>query len=200
MKKIIPLILLLAFSATTAEAQLFKKKEKITKKEYNVGSIPVVNNKVTFEEKIPVEGASAQEIESVVNEWLAERFVKPVVIGFKKYEQEQPGTIVAKSEEYIVFKKKFFVLNRTRIYYFLTITCEEGMCNFNMSRITYWWDDEADYGGLKMTAEECITDEASIDKDGKLKRFNGKFRTKTIDLKNQLVEQLKNKLSTTKQK
>ncbi len=198
MKKIIPLILLFALTATTAQAQLFKSKDKTIKKEYNVGTVPVVNNKVTFEESIPAEGLSAKEIENVVNEWFAERFVKPVVIGFKKYEQETPGTIIAKAEEYIVFKKKFFVLNRTRIYYFLTITCEDGLCKFNMSRITYWWDDEADFGGIKMTAEECITDEEAIDKKNRLKRFNGKFRTKTIDLKNQLIEQLKNKLSTAK--
>ncbi len=198
MKKIIPLIFLFALTATTADAQLFKKKDRTIKKEYNIGAVPVVNNKVSFNETIEAEGLSAGEIEDIVNEWMAERFVKPVVIGFKKYEQEKPGTIIAKAEEYIVFKKKFFVLNRTRIYYFLTITCEDGLCNFNMSRITYWWDEEADYGGLKMTAEDCITDEMAIDKKGGLKRQNGKFRTKTIDLKNLLVEQLRNKLSTKK--
>ncbi len=197
MKRIIPLILLLALSVTT-QAQLFKKKDKAIKQEYNVGTIPVINNKVTFEEIIPAEGKSAAEIENIVNEWFAERFVKPTVIGFKKYEQETPGTIVAKSEEYIVFKKRFFVLNRTRIYYFLTITCEDEKCKFNMSRITYWWDDEAEDGGIKMNAEECITDEVAINEKGALRRKNGKFRTKTIDLKETLVQQLKDKLSTTK--
>ncbi len=195
MKRIIPLILLLALSATTAQAQLFKKKEKTIKQEYTVGTIPVINNKVTFEEVIPVEGKSAAEIEAIVNGWFAERFVKPTVIAFKKYEQEIPGTIVAKSEEYIVFKKKFFVLNRTRIYYFLTITCEDEKCKFNMSRITYWWDEEAEDGGIKMNAEECITDLAAIDEKGRLRRINGKFRTKTVDLKDTLLQQLKEKLS-----
>ena len=198
MKKIIPLILLLAFTATATQAQIFKKKEKTIKKEYNIGTIPVINNKVTFEEVIPAEGLNAKEVEQAVNEWMSERFVKPTVIGFKRYEEGGPGTIIAKSEEYIVFKKKFFVLNQSRITYFLTITCEDGKCKFNMSRITYWWDEEADDGGMKMTAEECITDEEAIDKKGRLRRFNGKFRTKTIELKNTLVQPLKDKLSTIK--
>ncbi|MBQ8270068.1 MAG: DUF4468 domain-containing protein [Bacteroidaceae bacterium] len=198
MKRIIPFILLLALSATAAQAQIFKKKDKTIKKEYNVGTIPVVNNKVTFEEIIPAPGLNAKEIEAIADEWMGERFVKPTVIGFKKYDEEVPGTIIAKSEEYLVFLKKFFVLNRTRITYFLTLTCEDGACKFNMSRITYWWDEEAEDGGMKMTAEECITDEEAIDKKGRLRRFNGKFRTHTIDLKETLIQQLKDKLSATK--
>jgi hypothetical protein len=67
-----------------------------------------------------------------------------------------------------------------------------------MSRISYWWDEEASDGGLKITAEECITDSNAIKKNGKLKRFNGKFRTKTIDLKDTLIEDLKNRLNAKK--
>ena len=45
-----------------------------------------------------------------------------------------------------------------------------------------------------MKAENWITDEMAFDKKGKLKNFEGKFRRKTIDLKNQLVDELKNVL------
>ena len=195
MKRIIPLILLLILSATSTEAQLFKKKSKTTKKEYSIGSIPVVGNKVCFEETIPAEGLTAKEVEQIAEQWLSERFVKPTVIGFKRYEAETAGTLIGKAEEYLIFKNTFFVLNRTRIYYFITLTCEEGRCKFKMSRINYWWDEEAEDGGMKMTAEECITDKNAIDEKGRLKRFNGKFRTKTIDLKEKLVEELKNRLN-----
>ena len=195
MKRIIPLILLLVLSATTVQAQLFKKKDKKVKTEYNIGTIPVVGNKVCFEETIPAEGLTAKEVEQIAEQWLSERFVKPTVIGFKRYEAETAGTLIGKSEEYLVFKNTFFVLNRTRIYYFITLTCNDGSCNFKMSRINYWWDDEAEDGGMKMTAEECITDQNAIDEEGRLKRFNGKFRTKTIDLKEKLIEELKNRLN-----
>lgn len=196
MKKIVALILLAMVSVTAVQAQLFKKKEKTVKQEYTTGTVPVVNNKVTFEQVIPAPGLTATQVEGKVKEWLATRFVKPTVIAFKEYEQDKAGTIVAKAEEYIVFRKTFFVLNRSRIYYYLTITCADGSCTLNMSRITYWWDDEADDGGLKTTAEECITDKVALKKDGSLHRFYGKFRTKTIDLFDTLATGLAQQLNT----
>ena len=198
MKRIIPLVMLLAITVSTAQAQLFKKRDTSVKKEYSIGSVTTINNKVTFEETIPAEGLTAKEVEEVAKQWFAERFVKPTIIGFKAYDAEKPNTLVAKAEEYIVFRNTFFVLNRSRIAYFLTITCNDGNCVFSMSRISYWWDEEASDGGLKMTAEECITDSNAIKKNGKLKRFNGKFRTKTIDLKDTLIEDLKNRLNAKK--
>lgn len=194
MKKIIPFIMLLLVSGTM-QAQLFKSKYSEPAKEYSAGAVPVVNNKVTFEENIPAEGLSAGEIEEIAREWVKERFVKPTVISFKEFEDDIDGTFVGKAEEYIVFKKRFFVLNRSRIYYYITLTCNDGSCTFNMSRITYWWDDEAEDGGFKLKAEECITDAAALDEKGRMERFNGKFRTKTIDLKNLLVKELTNRLS-----
>ena len=43
-----------------------------------------------------------------------------------------------------------------------------------------------------MKAEEWITDDNAFNSKGGLKKFEGKFRRKTIDLKNQLVDELKN--------
>ena len=43
-------------------------------------------------------------------------------------------------------------------------------------------------------AENWITDETAFNKKGKLKKHEGKFRRKTIDLKNQLVDEIKNVL------
>ena len=76
------------------------------------------------------------------------------------------------------------------MYYYLTLTAADGGCNFNRSRITYWYDDEDDKGGIKMIAEDWITDDNAFNKKGGLKKFEGKFRCKTIDLKEQLIEEL----------
>ena len=89
-----------------------------------------------------------------------------------------------------MFKSTFFVLSRARMYYFLTLTAEDGSCNFHLSRITYWYDDEDEKGGIKMIAEDWITDDNAFDKKGKMKKFEGKFRRKTIDLKEQLINEL----------
>lgn len=194
MKKI---LLLIAFTlvCSVASAQIFKKKGTVSEPKYMAGAVPVVNGKVTFEENITAEGLSAQEIEEKVNAWIKSRYVEPTTISVKRYESEQPGCIVIKGEEYIVFRNTFLVLNRARIYYYLTLTAKDGACGFNMSRITYWHDDESENGGIHLIAEEWITDETVIDKNGELKKYGGKFRRKTIDLKEQLVNEIKNALN-----
>ena len=72
----------------------------------------------------------------------------------------------------------------------ISLTAKDGSCNFNLSRITYWHDDEDEKGGVKMIAENWITDDNAFNKKGELKRFEGKFRRKTIDLKEHLIDEL----------
>lgn len=185
MKKI-ALFALILFTAFPIQAQT----ADIAIQENATEAIPVVNGKVTFEETIPAEGYTADEIKNVIDTWIKERFVKPTVISAKRFNSNNPKTTILKGEEYIVFKKAALVLERARIYYYLTLTANDGSCTFNMSRITYWYDDEDDKGGLKMIAEEWITDENAINKKGKIKKFEGKFRNKTLELKEILVNDL----------
>ena len=185
MKKISALIFIL-FTIFSAQAQISGNGESV---------IPVINGKVTFEETIPADGYTKTEIKNIIDSWIKERFVKPVVISAKQFIANNPHATILKGEEYIVFKNKPLVLERARIYYYLTLTANEGSCTFNMSRITYWYDDEDDKGGIKMIAEEWITDENAINKKGNLKKFEGKFRNKTIELKNTLVNDLTYRLN-----
>ena len=193
MKKILFILTLALLSTTGIQAQLFKKSIKedtAANVAYEAGKIPVINGKVTFEAKIPAEGLTAQQVEEKMNNWIAKRYVKPTVISAKRYESEMPNTAIIKSEEYIVFKSTAFVLNRARMYYFLTLTANDGSCTFHLSRITYWYDDEDEKGGIKMIAEDWITDENAFGKNGKMKKFEGRFRQKTISLKEQLINEL----------
>ena len=185
MKKISALIFIL-FTIFSAQAQISGNGESV---------IPVINGKVTFEETIQAEGYTKTEIKNIIDFWIKERFVKPVVISAKQFIANNPHATILKGEEYIVFKNKPLVLERARIYYFLTLTANDGSCTFNMSRITYWYDDEDEKGGIKMIAEDWITDENAINKKGKVKKFEGKFRNKTIELKNTLVNDLTYRLN-----
>ena len=185
---------IIVFTIFSAHAQLFKGADKETQK-IEAGDILVKNGKVTFEETIPAEGYTENEVKKIVDSWIKERFVKPVVISAKQFTANNPQATILKGEEYIVFKNKPLVLERARIYYFLTLTANDGSCTFNMSRITYWYDDEDEKGGIKMIAEDWITDENAINKKGKLKKFEGKFRNKTIELKNILVNDLTQRLN-----
>ena len=195
MKKILFTLIALLFITTTAQAQLFKSRDKkATKTEYNIGSVPVENKHVVFREKIEAPGLSSAQIMERARAWYGKRFVKPTVISAKILKEEK-NTFEAKSEEYIVFTKKLFVLNRARAYYYLTINSYDGGCEFIMSRISYWHDDENPNGGIRYTAEELITDENALDGNTALKKKEGKFRTKTIDLKEKLVEGLKKEIN-----
>ena len=189
MKKILPFIVMLLF-ATAAEAQLIKPKKKApVTTEYQQGAVPIENNRVVFRHKIEAPGLSAQEIMQRVEKWYTARYTEPTIISSKITKLDSNGTFEAKAEEYIVFKKKLLVLNRARIYYYLTINCTDNGCEAIISRITYWHDDEAPDGGTHYSAEEIITDKVAF-KGDKLKKHPGRFRTKTIDLKNELFAEI----------
>ena len=193
MKKILFVLFIALFPAMGMQAQLIKKSKKestVDSEIYAAGKVPVVNGKVTFETEIGAKGLTAAQVEEKVNKWITERYVKPTVISVKRFDSEKPNTTIIKGEEYIVFKNTFLVLSRARMYYFLTLTAKDGGCDFHLSRITYWYDDEDEKGGIKMIAEEWITDDNAFNKKGKMKRFEGKFRRKTIDLKEQLIKEL----------
>lgn len=194
MKKILS-ILILVLTVSTASAQLFKgRNAALDKPEYQAGAVPTVNGKVVFEDSFEAKGNS-QEIMAKAQNWIKKRFSNPNIIKYNIYDAEKPGTIIVKSEEYITFKKKFFVLDRTRITYFLDIEPKDNACTMRMYRITYWYDEEFE-GGQHFTAEQYITDaEAFNDKKTKLLKIPGKFRVKTIDLKNDLISDLKNALN-----
>ena len=194
MKKIIPLLILL-LTASSASAQLFKGRDKaLDRPEYQIGAVPEVNGKVVFEESFDAKGNS-QEILNKAQQWIKKRFAGSDVIKYNIYDNEKPGTIIVKSEEYITFKKKAFVLHRTRITYFLDIEAKDNACTMRMYRITYWYEEEYQ-GGEHFTAESYITDnEAFNKKKSKLLKKPGIFRVKTIDLKNTLAAELKNALN-----
>ena len=193
MKKLFPLLLLLLFTATAVSAQKSKDKKK-DNTEYNIGKVPVVNGKVVFEENIKATGSSAA-ILAKAQQWIDKRFSDTDIIKFKIYDSETPGTLTVKSEEYITFSKKLLELDRTRITYFLDITAKDNGCTMKMYRITYWYDEENN-GGNHFTAEEYITDKESFNKkQTKMLKIPGKFRMRTIDLKNKLKADLQDALN-----
>ena len=148
---------------------------------YDKGSVPVVNGRILFQETIPTT-LTGEEAYTRIAEWAQERFNKPNVIISKFIENDAINHRMSfTAEEYMVFKDRFFVLDRTRINYWMEIICNDGQATVKLTRITYWYEEERD-GGLKFSAEEMITDEEAFNKKGtKLLKDQGKFRCKTID-------------------
>ncbi len=162
---------------------------------YGVGSVPVTNGRVMFQDTITTvltKDVAYQKIAA----WAKTRFNKPNVIISKFItEDEQNQQLSLTAEEYMVFTNKFFVLDRTRINYWIEIQCHENYATLKLTRINYWYEEERD-GGTKFGAEETITDEHAFNKKGtKLLKEQGKFRRKTIDFFEDCVMQIAQVLS-----
>ena len=169
MKKLL-LILLICLPLTG----IAKDKNDNSNPKYLAGAVTLTDGKVTFTKEIKAPGLSKQEIYKQLLDWATNRF-KPdgKLNSFVAYTNEEAGEIAVQAEEYIVFSSSALSLDRTRIYYQFLIYAKEGICDLEMTRIRYWYDEARD-GGEKYTAEEWITDD----------------RRETIDLKDQLFQQV----------
>ena len=186
MKKRLCLVLFAVMTATVCRAQVDAH--------YGVGAVPVINNYVTFEKTIPSSLSEQAAYEKTLN-WVKGRFVEPTVLSYKTIEQDDTNhRLVIVAEEYLVFKRLWWMLDRTRITYLLEMFPAEGGVTMRMTRIKYWHEEERN-GGQKFKAEEWITDEECFnDTRTKFLRITGKFRIKTIDLFDTLVQELGGRL------
>ena len=101
----------------------------------------------------------------------------------------QKYLLVGDFEEWLVFKDKALILDRTKFKYYLIIQCEDGKADVKLTRIVYTYDEER--GGGKILAEEWITDEYGLNsRQDNLAKLSGKFRRKTIDRKDELFQAL----------
>ena len=166
-----------------------------TDAKYLEGAVPVVDGKVTFTTEMKAETMSKEQIYTTLLEWANKRFQPDEKFNDRVlFQDEAQGMIVVGGEEYMIFSTSALALDRTRIYYHLYITCEAGKYQVNLSRIRYWYDENRN-GGEKYTAEECITDKWALNKaKTKLAPINGKFRKKTIDLKDELFKEMQTAL------
>ena len=89
--------------------------------------------------------------------------------------------IVAQFQEWMVFTSNFLNLDRTRFIYTLTAECHDNAVKVKLFRISYWYEEQRN-GGERYKAEEWITDKYALNKKGtRLSRISGKFRRKTVD-------------------
>lgn len=162
---------------------------------YAEGTVPVIDGKVSFTAEMKTGSMTKEQIYQTLLEWANNRF--QTTDKFKArvlYSNIEEGNMAIGGDEYIVFSSSAISLDRSRIYYQLFIYCENGLCKINMTRIRYWYQEERD-GGEKYNAEEWITDEYTLNKSKtKLYPISGKFRRKTIDLKEDLFKDIQSTL------
>ena len=97
------------------------------------------------------------------------------------------GQIACLGEEYLQLSAtNSFFLDRATIKYRLVINCLDGSCKMEMYNISYFHGDDTE-----MEAEDWITDETGLNKaKTKVVAKLEKLRIKTIDLFDDLTEQV----------
>lgn len=190
MKKLL-LLLLICFPIMG----MAKDEKNNSDPKYLTGAITYDDGKVTFTKEFKLPGVSQNDIYTRVLAWAEKRYQPEGKLhSFVSYKNEAEGQIAVSGEEYLVFSSTALSLDRTRIYYQLTTDIEDGLCKMKMTRIRYWYDENRD-GGEKYTAEEWISDEMALNKKKtKLAPICGKFRRETIDLKDEIFQEIANEL------
>ena len=176
MRKILLLLLCLPILA-------FAKEQDDSK--YLAGAVPETNGQVLFQQTFAVKGKSKQQIYDVMKNYIIGLTKTENQLSKTKMVMDDPteGMLVARFEEWMIFKKKPLNLDRTRFRYMLTIQCEEGKCHMELTQIVYYYEEDMEgFNGKTYRAEEWINDANALNKaQTKLLWGSAKFRRKTVD-------------------
>ena len=168
------------------------------------GAVPEEAGKVVFKDVIAGPGKSKEDIFNKVAQWASLRYEPNSMMGddykepnfFKNLEfskvkeaNKQSGKIECQGAEELIFSIKPLAKNFTQAFYLLDLSVSEGKVEFMLHTLSFNVD-QGDNEFLRMTAEEWITDSKCLSKKGELRRINGKFRIKTIDLVNELKKEI----------
>ncbi len=191
MKKIILLLMLLCPIMMIGQRV---RNNRTNLDHYLAGAVPVVDGYVQFDKTYYVKNKSKAEIMDSLQHYVQEELVEgPDQLPQARITEVTPdsGIIAASIEEYLYFKRTNFQIHRVRFFYQLVFKVEDGKFNVTMRRLHYKYDPEVTAGEIDddRRAEMWITDDVALSKDGKkLTRISGKFRTFTIDRKDEIFK------------
>ena len=168
------------------------------------GAIPEEGGKVVFKDVISAPGKNKEDIFNKLAQWASLRYEPNSMMGndyrepnfYKNIEyakiteaNKQSGEIVCQGAEELVFSVKPLVKSFTQALYLLNLHASDGKVEFRLHTLSFNVDQgEGEF--LRMSAEEWISDDECLNKKGELKRRNGKFRIKTIDMVNELKKEI----------
>ena len=157
---------------------------------YLLGAVPEVDGIVTFQKNFSVTDKSEQQIYDVllahINNPLISDAIHDKSVPYTRIisEEKGEGTIVARIEEYMTFKRiPIISLDRTRFRYMLSAEVKGQKVSLTITQISYYYNEDMDgKNGVNYRAEEWITDKEAVNKKGtKLYPKSGKFRRLTVD-------------------
>ena len=159
---------------------------------YLAGAVPEADGKVVFTKDFSIPGMSQDTIYSRLLKWMDTRLAKNENTSRVVYSDREKGQIVGMGDEWIVFSSTALSLDRTKILYQLTLTCQPEKCTLEVEKIRFSYRE----GKEKYTAEEWITDKYALNKSKtKLVRGLAKWRRKTVDFVDDLCVDITEALS-----
>lgn len=161
--------------------------------QYLAGAVPVIDGKVKFSSTFTNPLLSQEQMFNQLLNWSQKRFkTEEKNFGRVLYSNSEKGQIVNQGSEYIIFAQKALSLDRAKINYRLVFLLSPSKCEMEISNINYIYGEKDE----KLLAEEWITDDMALNKSKtKLMYGTKKFRIKTIDLINELENEIKGILS-----
>ena len=145
---------------------------------YLAGAVPEVDGKVVFSKEFSIPGMSQDEVYDRMMKWISARLALNENNSRVVYSEKEKGLIVGTGDEWIVFSSSALSLDRTKIFYQLSVVCQPEKCTLEVEKIRFNYRE----GKEKYTAEEWITDKYALNKaQTKLVRGLAKWRRKTVD-------------------
>jgi colicin import membrane protein len=159
---------------------------------YGKGAVPQdENGDVYFTQTVKIPGNMSEDIcyETLMN-WAKGRFAQPYAqAGRILNEDSKTRRFIFHVDQIIVFKSTGFVADESKISYNFSVAVKNGEFTMTMTDIKYRYEEGREGGGKAFTAEDWITDKEAYNRKGtKFLRSTGKFRIKTIDLKDMLFQ------------
>jgi len=184
--------LLIAIFAVAKEADELNPK-------YGKGAVPVdESGRVCFTQTVKIpDGMSADNCYDILLNWAKGRFALPYAqAGRILNEDAASRRFIFHVDQIIVFKSKALVADESKISYNFSVAVNDGQFTMKMTDIKYRYEEGREGGGKIFTAEDWITDKEAYNRKGtKFLKSTGKFRIKTIDLKDLLFQKASDAVS-----
>lgn len=177
------------------------KVDKIDYTKYLEGAVVEENGIVTFTKTFSVKGMDEAQIRSLVLGYIKTTLVGGGIEGPRSRlvdDGKESGTMVARVEEWMVFKRGFAYLDATRFRYTVTAKVEGNKVTLKINQISYLYDEKIDdqnqptgEEGTIYVAEEWITDANALNKKKtKLAKGSGKFRYRTCERVDKIFDKM----------
>lgn len=157
---------------------------------YLQGAIPTVDGHAIIVRDIDVPaGLTPEQVIPQLDSWL-ERCMKDERVHYnQRLEQITSTTLQQMVTLELTFSKNFIAHDYADLTYVLVLDAsEQGKVKMTMTRIAFRYNEGDKL--VKYAAEDLIADKVALNKKGKIIYGYKKFRTKTIDLMDELTASL----------